>query len=135
MVMRYLIDTCIWIPYLKGRDLGLRERLRSTPRSQLAGCSVVWAELLHGATKYEVPAKRVALIEETLAGLVSLDFDLAAAHEYARLRDQLERQGNIIGGNDLMIAAIALAHGLTVITHNCAEFNRVPGLRVEDWAV
>jgi tRNA(fMet)-specific endonuclease VapC len=93
----------------------------------------VWAELLHGATKYDLPAQRVALIEETLHGLVCLDFDLGAAHEYSRIRDHLERERKIIGGNDLMIAAIALAHGLTVITHNSGEFSRVHGLKVEDW--
>ena len=54
---------------------------------------------------------------------------------YARIRDHLELRGQIIGGNDLMIAAIALAHDLTVVTHNCGEFNRVPGLRVEDGSV
>ena len=132
--MRYLIDTSIWIPYLKGKDVRLRDRLRSTPRADLAGCSIVWAELLHGATKYDLPAKRVALIEETLLGLVRLDFDFDAAREYARIRDHLEREGRIIGGNDLMITAIALAHDLTVITHNGDEFSRVHGLKVEDWA-
>ncbi len=55
--------------------------------------------------------------------------------QYARLRDALERTGQIIGGNDMLIAAIALTHDLTVVTHNCGEFNRVPGLRVEDWSV
>jgi tRNA(fMet)-specific endonuclease VapC len=134
MVMRYLIDTSIWIPYLKGRNDPLRDRLRGTPRTDLAGCSIVWAELLHGATKYDLPVKRVALIEETLSGLVCLNFDLEAAHEYARIRDHLERERKIIGGNDLMIAAIALAHDLTVITHNSGEFSRVHGLKVEDWA-
>lgn len=133
--MRYLIDTSIWIPYLKGKDIALRDRMRAMPRSELATCSVVWAELLHGATKYELSAQRVVLIEETLMGLDLLDFDLAAAHKYARIRHHLECQGRLIGGNDLMIAAIALAYDLTLVTHNGDEFNRVPGLRVEDWTV
>jgi tRNA(fMet)-specific endonuclease VapC len=75
----------------------------------------------------------VALIKESLQGLVRLDFDLDAAREYARIRAGLELGGNVIGSNDLMIAAIAKAHDLIVVTHNVAEFMRVPGLRVEDW--
>jgi tRNA(fMet)-specific endonuclease VapC len=55
--------------------------------------------------------------------------------EYARIRDELERKGKAIGGNDLMIAAIALTHNLAVVTHNGEEYHRVPGLRVEDWSV
>ena len=64
----------------------------------------------------------------------SLPFDSACVPHYARLRDTLERDGQIIGGNDMLIAAIALAHDLTVVTHNGGEFKRVPDLRVEDWS-
>ena len=53
---------------------------------------------------------------------------------YARIRHHLEKQGTVIGGNDLMIAATALAHDLTLITHNCREFERVPDLKWEDWS-
>ncbi len=131
--MRYLEDTSIWIPYLKGKDVRLRDRLRSTPRAHIVTSSVVWAELLLGAMKYDLPVQRVVLIQETLGGLSRLDFDLMAAREYARIRHDLERRGEIIGGNDLMIAATALAHDLTVVTHNYSEFSRFTGLRVEDW--
>ena len=72
--------------------------------------------------------------EEFLEPLQSLPFDSACVPPYARVRDRLERQGNLIGGNGRMIAAIALAHGLTVVTHNGGEFKRVPGLRVDDWS-
>ena len=61
------------------------------------------------------------------------DFDRDAARIYGSLRADLERAGTMIGPNDLMIASIALAHGLTLVTHNAAEFARVPGLKVEDW--
>ena len=64
----------------------------------------------------------------------SLPFDSACVPEYARIREHLESQGSSIGANDLLIAAIALTHGLTVITNNTDEFKRVPGLRVEDWS-
>ena len=63
----------------------------------------------------------------------SLPFDDAAAEAYGRLRAELARRGMPIGPNDLMIAAIALAYGFTLVTHNTSEFSRVPGLRLEDW--
>lgn len=132
--MHYLLDTNIWIIYLKAVETTVRARLEQTTPADLATCSVVWAELLHGARKYADLAQRERRIETTLSPLANLPFDLAAARHYARIRDHLERAGQVIGGNDLMIAAIALAHGLTLVTHNSAEFQRVPGLPVEDWS-
>lgn len=133
--MRYLIDTNIWIIYLKNVETKIRTRFETTDSSEIAVCSVVWAELLYGAQKYGDPAQREARVETTLQPFATLPFDLESARHYARTRDALERAGKIIGGNDLMIAAIALANDLTVVTHNNEEFSRVPGLRVEDWAV
>jgi tRNA(fMet)-specific endonuclease VapC len=133
--MRYLLDTNIWIIYLKNFSTKVRTRLTSTAPSDIAVCSVVWAELLHGARKYDDPAQRQSVIEKTLGPFKSPDFDLNAARHYAHIRDYLERTRQIIGGNDLMIAAIALANDLTVVTNNTGEFLRVPGLRVEDWSV
>ena len=62
-----------------------------------------------------------------------MPFDDAAAHSYGVIRAALEAKGHSIGPNDTIIAAIALANGLTVVTHNTREFTRVPGLAVEDW--
>ncbi len=64
---------------------------------------------------------------------VSVPFDDLAADVYGRIRADLERQGQAIGPNDTLIAAIALANGLTIVTHNTAEFSRVSGLLIEDW--
>ena len=66
---------------------------------------------------------------------VSLPFDDAAAEPYGRIRADLTARGQTIGGNDMLIAAIALANGCTLVTHNTAEFSRVPGLVIEDWQV
>ncbi len=110
----------------------MEARLRQTPASEIAVCSIVCAELLHGARKYEKQDERVERINRTLGPFLSLPFDDAAAPRYADIRDTLERRGEIIGPNDLLIAAIALTHGLTVVTNN-REFGRVDGLSVEDW--
>ena len=132
--MRYLLDTNAWIHYLKHEASPLEGRLRMTPASDVATCSVVWAELLYGARRYQNRAERVARIERTLAPFRSLPFDDAAARRYAEIRDTLETRCEVIGPNDLLIAAIALTHSLTLVTNN-REFSRVPGLSIEDWTV
>lgn len=132
--MRYLLDTNVWIHYLKNAVSPVASRLRQTPASEVAVCSVVWAELLHGARKYERRDERQARVERTLAPYQSLPFDDAAAWRYAAIRDDLETRGEVIGSNDLLIAAIALSHGLVLVT-NDAGFGRVTGLLTEDWSV
>jgi len=77
---------------------------------------------------------RVARIEHTLSPFRSLPFDDRAARRYAEIRDELETRGEVIGPYDLLIAAIALNHGLTVVTNN-REFSRIDGLTVEDWTI
>ena len=107
--------------------------MAALPAAQVAVCSVVEAELWHGAEKYRVQQRRRDELCEFLAPHESLPFDSRCVPHYARIRHHLEQQGQMIGGNDLMIAAIALAHDLTLATHNGGEFRRVPDLRVEDW--
>jgi tRNA(fMet)-specific endonuclease VapC len=133
--MRYLIDTNIIIFALKNAASVSAHRLRSTLISDQCVCSVVEAELFHGARKYDVPAQRETHLQGFLAPYQSLAFDSLAARHYALIRHDLERRGCIIGNNDLMIAAIAMANNLTVVTNNVDEFSRVQGLRVEDWSM
>ena len=132
--MRYLLDTNVWIHYLKNAASPVATRLRITPAIEVAVCSVVWAELLHGARKYERREERQIRVERTLAPYQSLPFDDAAARRYAIIRDELETRGEVIGSNDLLIAAIALSRGLVLVT-NDAEFRRVVGLQTEDWSI
>jgi len=133
--MHYLLDTNTWIHYLKRPGSPVEARLRRTPVSDVAVCSIVWAELLHGARKYEKRDARVERIERTLGPFQSLPFDDDAARQYAEIRDSLETRGEIIGPNDLLIAAIARTHNLTLVSNNNREFNRVQGLNIEDWTV
>ena len=91
--MRYLLDTNTWILYLKRTGTAVESRLRRTPASNVAVCSIVWAELLHGARKYEKRDERVQRIERTLGPYSSLPFDNAAARHYAVIRDSLETRG------------------------------------------
>lgn len=130
--MRYVLDTntCIYALKLQGRVV---ERMRRHLPDEIAITTVTLAELWFGAQK---SARRVAVRREVDAFLEPfklLPFDGEAAESYARVRFDLERVGRPIGERDLLIASIALALDLTVVTHNLGEFTRVPGLKVEDW--
>lgn len=132
--MKYLLDTntCIRVLNASGAAT-LVERWKAARPSQIRLCSVVKAELLFGAEK---SAKR-ELVHQKLqvffSRFKSMPFDDAAAQTYGVIRAALEQEGRLIGPNDMLIAAIALANGLTVVTHNTAELGRVPGLLLEDW--
>ena len=81
------------------------------------------------------PARAHAKLDEFLAPFMSMSFDDACARTCGELRRTLERAGEIIGPHDLQIAATALRHGLTLISHNTRESARVPGLLLDDWEV
>lgn len=131
--MAYLLDTNSWIHYLKHANSPIRARLAALAPSDVVSCSVVRAELLHGAEKYGNRDRRVATVIQTLAPFNSLVFDDEAAAIYSRVRHELELAGAVIGPYDLQIAAIALLSGTTLVTSDTAEFTRVIGLTVEDW--
>jgi tRNA(fMet)-specific endonuclease VapC len=98
-------------------------------------CSVVVGELIYGVLRSPTShrAANLALVAALRQQYPSLAFDDAAAQEYGSIRAHLAGLGTPIGPNDLLIAAIGLANGFTVVTHNTAEFSRVPGLPLEDW--
>ena len=131
--MTYLLDSNTCIQFLKGRSLAIAQKIKATPREQIVLCSIVKAEMYFGAKRSHNPAKTRAEQDEFLALFQSLPFDDDAAEFYSDIRAELALRGTPIGPNDLMIAAIALANQLTLITHNVREFSRVTGLQLEDW--
>ena len=117
-----------------GHDRGNRPECGVSQRpTDVSICAIVRAELLFGAARSQDPAKEQARVEVFLAPFVSFPFDDAAAEKYAEIRRGLEGGGERIGAPDLEIAAIAVAHQVTLITHNVSEFSRVSGLVWEDW--
>ncbi len=131
--MAWLLDTNAWIHHLKSPGSPIEQRLNRVSPSEILLCSIVKAELWHGANKYERRERRLAALSNVFQYFVSLPFDDSAAQHYATIRHELETRSLIIGPNDLKIAAICLAHGLTLVSSNTSEFDRVTGLRVEDW--
>jgi len=133
--MKYLLDTNVCIVYLKGRNLSLKQRLDTVSIQDIAVCSVVKAELCYGAMKSANPERNFALQQSFLAQFVSLPFDDLTATTFGAIRAQLEIRGMPIGAYDIQIAAIALANNLILVTHNTREFERLDGLKLEDWEV
>jgi len=131
--MRYLLDTNACIRYLNGRSESLRQHIISKNPDDLVLCSVVKAELFYGAQKSQNPQKSLQKQLLFVNRFISLPFDDKAAEVYGRIRAQLEKVGTPIGPNDLLIAAIAIANDVTLVTHNTREFRRVMGLVIEDW--
>lgn len=129
----YLLDTNTCIRYLNGRAPAVQHRLRALQPSDIAVCSIVKAELFFGAMRSQNPARSLLIQQQFLAPYASLPFDDACAEVYGQIRAYLADRGTPIGPNDQMIAAIALHHQCTLVTHNSREFSRVPGLILEDW--
>jgi tRNA(fMet)-specific endonuclease VapC len=130
----HLLDSNTCIDHLRhGAASKVTPKLLSAPPGSVYLCSIVVGELLFGACRSAQPAVTLAKVRTFCAGYVSLPFDDRAADEYSQIRAHLTGLGQIIGANDLIIAAIALSNGMTLVTHNTSEFNRVPRLIVEDW--
>lgn len=131
--MTYLLDTNACINYLNGRSLGLRERISQANVEDIVLCSVVKAELFYGAMKSRNPKQTLQKQRQFVDFFVSLSFNDEAAEIYGQIRADLARKGTPIGPYDLMIAAIAIANDLTLVTHNVREFGRIDELKWEDW--
>lgn len=132
--MMYLLDTNACIRHLRGAGTStISRKIAAVEPSQILLCSVVKAELFFGAAQSNDRAANLAKLERFFAQFVSIPFDDSAASAYGDIRSDLTRRGLIIGPNDLMIAAIALANQVTLVTRNTREFERVSGLRIEDW--
>jgi tRNA(fMet)-specific endonuclease VapC len=129
----YLLDTNACIRVLNGSSEPLVTRLRSHAPSEIRVSSVTRAELLYGARRSSRVAENLCLLAAFFAPLVSLPFDDSCAEQYGALRASLAAAGRPIGPNDLLIAATALAHDVTLVTRNLREFSRVAGLKIEDW--
>ncbi|MDR1513439.1 MAG: PIN domain-containing protein [Propionibacteriaceae bacterium] len=131
--MRYHLDTNTCVDFLRGRSEPLRDRLRSQLPREVRIPSMVKAELLFGAARSRDPDGETAKVEAFLDAFVIEPFGGAAARRYAAIRAVLAAQGQVIGPNDLVIAATVLAAEGILVTDNTREFERVPGLALANW--
>ena len=130
---KYMLDTKICIYTIKNRPSQVRDAF-IRHQDQLCVSTVTAMELIFGAEKSAAPEKNLAVIEAFLARLALLDYDLHAAEHTGQLRAELQKLGTPIGPYDQMIAGHARSLGLIVVTNNEREFERVSGLRMENWA-
>lgn len=130
--MKYLLDTNTCIAFLKGNQTVV-EKIRTIGIENLCLCSIVKAELWFSACKSQRVTANQAVLKEFFAQFSSLAFDDNSIEHYGEIRALLSKAGKPIGANDFLIAAIAKANQLTLITNNTREFIRVPDLLLEDW--
>ena len=130
--MGYLLDTNILSDLIRNPFGPVAQRIEAVGAKTVCTSIIVAAELRYGSAKKGSPRLQ-ARVEDILATIPVLPLEVPADADYGRQRAQLEASGQPIGGNDLLIAAHALALGLTLVTHNTREFSRIAGLQVEDW--
>ena len=128
----YLLDTNIISDLIRNPSGAAAHRIEAVGAKAVCTSIVVASELRYGCARKGSP-KLLARVEELLRVIPVLPLDMPADADYGRIRAELETVGQPIGANDLLIAAHALALGMTLVTDNTREFGRVRGLKVENW--
>ena len=133
--MKYFLDTNICIYVINKRPSAVLEKLMQFSPQALGISAIVVSELHYGVAKSSQPERNRQLLDAFLRPFQVVPYDEAAAEAYGIIRADLEKKGQPIGREDLLIAAHALSADLTLVSNNEAEFLHVPNLRVENWAV
>ena len=129
----YLLDSNTCIQFINGTSPTVKANFRQQANQPIAVCSVVKAELYYGARKSQRIEDNLDVLRRFFKPFNSLPFDGRCAEEYGLIKATLAVQGQLIGPNDMLIAAIARAHDAVLVTNNFREFSRVTGLRLADW--
>ena len=131
-MLKYLLDTNIVIYVLKRRPKEVLDIFNANA-SRMAISSITLSELMYGAEKSLNTGKNLEAVEEFVSHLEVLPYDAKASQHYGQIKAALEKKGQIIGENDIHIAAHAISHGLILVSNNVREFKRVPNLALENW--
>ena len=132
--MKYMLDTNICIYAIKNKPATVSQRLQEHSELGLCISTITLAELTHGVYKSIHKEKNMDALFQFLLKIEILPFDMLAAFEYGKVCAHLQKQGTPIGPLDTLIAAHALSRSLTIVTNNVREFERVPGLIIENWS-
>jgi tRNA(fMet)-specific endonuclease VapC len=130
---QFLLDANVCIHLINKGSEKVVQALANHLPSQILIPSIVVGELVYGAYLSARQAENTRLVQKFIEPFSIAPFDKESAEEYGEIRAHLKQQGQMIGANDLIIAATAKAHGYTLVSHNTAEFGRVVGLRLVDW--
>ncbi|QBL08570.1 tRNA(fMet)-specific endonuclease VapC [Rheinheimera sp. D18] len=131
-MLKYMLDTNICIYVIKRRPIEVLETFNKYA-GLMCISSITYAELCHGVEKSTKPEQNRQAVEDFVSRLTILQYGEKAAQHYGEVRAELEKAGTPIGVNDLHISAHARSESLTLVTNNMKEFERVQGLRLENW--
>ncbi len=131
--MFYLDTNVIIDATVKKTAFQILPHFKGLEPEEIAIPSIVIAELEFGAMHSADYEKNMQIVMQFIAPYNIIPFTQKEASAYGQIREQLSKDGTIIGSNDMLIAATALANGATLVTHNTGEFARVKGLHFEDW--
>jgi len=132
--MKYMLDTNICIYAMKNNPQHLVSKMINMDPDDLCISVVTYAELMHGVEKSKFPEGNKLAVNLFLSPIKILDFDMKAAEEYGSIKADLQKKGMPIGPFDTLIAAHAKVNGLTLVTNNTSEFERVSDLKITDWS-
>lgn len=133
MSLRYLLDTNICIYIAKQRPPAVAKRFSRLAAGSVGMSLITYGELRYGAEKSARGTEAMATLEQLVKLIPVLEPSAGVGETYGMLRAHLERHGTPIGNNDLWIAAHALALGVTLVSNNTREFERVPKLKLQNW--
>lgn len=128
-----MLDTNICVYIIKNKPQNVREKLKEFDIGDLVLSSITVSELYYGVYKSEHVEKNLLALEHFLKPFDILEYDIKASVAYGKIRADLEKRGQIIGGLDMMIAAHALSCNMILVTNNTKEFQRVKELRLDNW--
>ena len=131
-MLKYMLDTNIVIYVLKRRPIQVLDIFNQNT-SRMAISSITLSELIYGAEKSQNISKNLEAIEDFISHMEVLSYDQKTSQAYGQIKAKLENNGEMIGENDIHIAAHAISQGLILVTNNLNEFRRVPHLSLENW--
>jgi tRNA(fMet)-specific endonuclease VapC len=131
-MLKYLLDTNIVIYVLKRRPIEVLDIFNKNV-NRMAISAITLSELIYGAEKSLHVEKNLAAIDDFVSHLDVLPYDEKASYQYGQIKNFLEKKGNLIGENDIHIAAHAISLGLILVTNNLKEFEHVPKLALDNW--
>jgi tRNA(fMet)-specific endonuclease VapC len=130
----YFLDTNTCIYFLNGKYIFIKEKILSLPPNEIKIPSIVKAELLLGAYKSNRKKETIEKVDKFLEPFEVIPFMDLMTYTYAEIRNDVEKKGEVIGPNDMLIASIVKFHDGILVTNNVKEFQRIKGLKLDNWA-
>jgi tRNA(fMet)-specific endonuclease VapC len=133
--MEYLLDTNICIYIIKKKPIKVLEKFKTFPLGSIAISTITLAELQYGIQKSSLPDKDLIALNQFITPLEVVEFDYNATIQYGIVRAILEKKGTPIGPLDTLIGSHPLSLGATIVNNNVKEFERIEGLKIENWTI